>query len=294
MFTCSRFVRIISGFLIVFAVSCKEVKYQGFSSIGNGTFYKLHTIGEGKKKPEKGDFLRMKIRAYNGDSLLSESVFPDQDWFDTISVKDPEYDLLSSALTMLVEGDSATFIFDEKSPFAGYDTLLVPAYQRSPIKLDVKLVSLKEEKIVKKERLLRSLWLKEKRHEEFSLINSFVIDNNITSKADADHFYYIETSPGNGELPRDGQSVTVSYKASFISGKEFYSTFETNDSFEFILGAPGQVLPGMDRGIRKMREGGKARFIVPSHLAFGETGSSTGLVGPFRTLIFDVELIKLK
>ncbi len=294
MFTSGRCARYFTLLLIVLLFSCKEEKYPGYSLLGDGIYYRLHTFGDGKIKPEKGDFLSLKVKCYKGDTLICEELYPDRDGFDTMSVKDVSYDLLSSAITMMEVGDSASFIFDEKSPFTKQDTLVPVSLHENPFRLEVRLVNLKEEKIVRKERLLHSLWVKEKREEELELIRLFITGNNINAVPDSDNFYYIETMAGSGEQPVTGQVTTVSYKASFISGKEFYSTFASNDMFEFILGAPGQLLPGMERGIRKMREGGKARFIVPSHLAFGEAGSSTGLVGPFKTLIFDVELVKLK
>jgi FKBP-type peptidyl-prolyl cis-trans isomerase len=273
---------------------CAGEKYQDFSAIGDGVFYRLHSFGESNRKPEKGDFLHVKLRCYKGDTLIAESIFPDHDGFDTLSIKDPAYDLLSSALIEMEEGDSASIIFDTKSPFDVNDSLIPSELKTVPLRLEIRLVDLKEEKIVKKERLLHSLWIKEKRADELKLIKDFVQENNISAQPDRDNFYFIPVTDGHGESPKPGQLVTINYNASFISGKEFYSTFASNDLFEFVMGAPGQLLPGMERGISKMREGSKARFIVPSHLAFGETGSSTGLVGPFKTLIFDVELVSIK
>ena len=42
-----------------------------------------------------------------------------------------------------------------------------------------------------------------------------------------------------------------------------------------------------------MSEGEKALVILPSDLAFGETGSSTGIIPPFTSLLFEVELKKI-
>ena len=41
-----------------------------------------------------------------------------------------------------------------------------------------------------------------------------------------------------------------------------------------------------------MEEGAKWRLYVPYHLAYGEKGAG-GLIGPYATLIFDVELISV-
>jgi FKBP-type peptidyl-prolyl cis-trans isomerase FkpA len=43
-----------------------------------------------------------------------------------------------------------------------------------------------------------------------------------------------------------------------------------------------------------MKEGERSLFIIPSKLAFGENGSSTGIIPPFTSVIFEVELIEVK
>jgi len=69
--------------------------------------------------------------------------------------------------------------------------------------------------------------------------------------------------------------------------------------FKFKLGK-GDVIPGWDEGFRLMSEGEKAILIVPPHLAYGEQGSGfqkkedTYVVPPNSTLIFEVELLKIK
>ena len=49
----------------------------------------------------------------------------------------------------------------------------------------------------------------------------------------------------------------------------------------------------MEDAIGMMHEGEKALFIMPSELAFGENGSSTGIIPPFTSLIFEVELVAI-
>ena len=42
-----------------------------------------------------------------------------------------------------------------------------------------------------------------------------------------------------------------------------------------------------------MKEGAKYEFFIPSNLAYGSRGAG-GVIGPDETLIFEVELLKVK
>jgi FKBP-type peptidyl-prolyl cis-trans isomerase len=55
----------------------------------------------------------------------------------------------------------------------------------------------------------------------------------------------------------------------------------------------GGVEAGLEDGILLMHEGGRAKFIIPSHLAFGLTGNGNK-IPPKSTLIYDIKLLKIK
>ena len=86
--------------------------------------------------------------------------------------------------------------------------------------------------------------------------------------------------------------MTVNYEGRFLNGRFFDSTVKRNQPFEFVYGTELQVIPGLEDAIGRMREGQRALVILPSDLAWGEKGSSTGIVPPFTTVIYEVELLK--
>ena len=102
--------------------------------------------------------------------------------------------------------------------------------------------------------------------------------------------YYSILKSGIGNSPLKGDNVSVHYKGSLIDGTVFDSSYQRNEPITFSLGI-GQVIAGWDEGIMLLNKGSKARFVIPSNLAYGSQGAG-GIIPPNATLIFEVELIE--
>jgi len=97
---------------------------------------------------------------------------------------------------------------------------------------------------------------------------------------------------GNGTKAEKGKTVSVHYKGQLADGTVFDSSYKRNEPIDFALGV-GQVIPGWDEGVALLKVGDKARFVIPSDLAYGSAGAG-GVIPPDATLIFDVELMNVK
>jgi peptidyl-prolyl cis-trans isomerase A (cyclophilin A) len=97
---------------------------------------------------------------------------------------------------------------------------------------------------------------------------------------------------GDGKKAEAGKTVSVHYEGSLENGKVFDSSYPRKKPIEFRLGQ-GQVIEGWDEGIALLQVGDKARFVIPSDLAYGAAGAG-GVIPPNATLIFDVELMDVK
>ena len=97
---------------------------------------------------------------------------------------------------------------------------------------------------------------------------------------------------GSGAKAQNGQTVSVHYKGQLADGTVFDSSFKRNQPIDFVLGE-GQVIKGWDEGISLLKVGDKARFVIPSNLAYGSAGAG-GVIPPDATLVFDVELVDVK
>jgi FKBP-type peptidyl-prolyl cis-trans isomerase FklB len=94
---------------------------------------------------------------------------------------------------------------------------------------------------------------------------------------------------GKGRIPKKTDTVTVHYRASFIGGQEFDSSYS--------VGKPqttkvGELIPGWAEAVQLMKEGSKWQLFIPPELGYGEQGIA-GFIPPNMALIFDVELIAI-
>lgn len=94
-----------------------------------------------------------------------------------------------------------------------------------------------------------------------------------------------------GKSPAATDVVKVHYAGTLINGTEFDSSIARGEPTEFPL---NRVIAGWTEGVQLMSVGDKYRFFVPPQLAYGESGTPGGPIGPNEALIFEVELLEVK
>lgn len=94
----------------------------------------------------------------------------------------------------------------------------------------------------------------------------------------------------NGDSVKNGDVVIINYKESLLDGKLCYSS-DSLGSKSFKSGQGG-VEKGLEIGIKLMRKGEKARFIMAPFLAYGLIGDEKK-IPPLSIIVYEVELIDI-
>jgi len=267
---------------LVFA-ACGDKKFKGYKKTDSGLYYKITTKNDKGKTPKEGDYLSM-IVSFDAD-FDSTLVFPSREIQDLLSPSAFKGDIFE-AYSLLKEGEEGEFYIKADS-FCIYFMGGLPPTVKPEDLLHFK-IQLKEIKTAEEMAIKQQEYLKEKAEEEMSILEKYLEEQKITEKPTASGMYFIEKVKGKGAKAENGKNVEVHYTGRLLDGRIFDSS-EGKDPHSFQLGA-GQVIKGWDEGIALMREGGKATLIIPSALAYGD---GNGMLPPYATLVFDVELVKV-
>lgn len=286
------FFRIFSFLLLLFLIySCLFLQYKDYKRIQPNVFFKLHHFGEDLQSINEGDLITVNI-SY---STLDDSIF-----FKAkrkLKLIDPGIkNSIYSCFIKLHKGDSASFIFRTSDFFVKNMNMALPSFLKDHkrIRINVSLLDIQTEAEYQAEKEQFITWTKEINKAEQDLINGFLEEKRISVNPTPSGLYFLLLKEGDGRKPVKGDIVKIHYEGRFIDGRFLDSSKEYGDPMEFVFGQELIVIKGMEEAIGMMREGDKALIIVPSDLAFGSSGAGEGIVPPFSSLIYELELIKVK
>lgn len=280
--------------LLIMALSfwmaaCNDSDYEGYDRLENSVHYQWISLGDETQPVKQADYVsfHMQVKNANNEVLAVKKfsrVRPDVKVFPAAFVH--LLDITHQEDSIHVIGNVRDLHLSElmRPELFQSDTQVI----RMSLSITEVLSELQWRELRARERMLNDLELKEQ------LTIKHLLDSlNLTEAEYMDGIYFRSIKEGKGDRPRRGDQVTVQYVGVFADGTPFENTY-SGAPLEYEVGRPDQVLPGFASGIARMRVGGKAMFVIPSQFAFGAKGSSSGIVPPFATLIYQVELVEVR
>ncbi len=274
-----------SNFNLLFA----QIDLSDFEKTESGLYYKFHIKDESGKKAQSGDMITLDIvHKSENDSIYYSS--GDYSYPYSVSMMKSKHNAdFYEALEMMAEGDSATFVFDSEVYYKNtFGTTELPPHitKGSKMLFEIRIVDFKTRSEMAYEQLKM---IEGQIMDEAKAIEKYIQKNNITTDACSSGLYYVEHNEGAGKKAFEGSLVMVKYKAKLLKSGKVFETTDGN-SKELALNQ-GYIMPGLIEGISKMKEGGKATLIIPSHLGYGPSGSQD--VPPNTSLVYEIELVEV-
>ena len=121
-------------------------------------------------------------------------------------------------------------------------------------------------------------------------IEGFLSTKKIKAEKMLEGIFYTIHTEGAGETPRQGEFVKIRYIGKLLNGKVFDQS-PVDEPYVFELGN-GQVIPGWNKAIQKLKIGTKTTLYVPAYLAYGSEGIGN-IIPPNTPLMYDIEVVEV-
>lgn len=299
-------ISMLLGFGMMISCGQKETsKFPGYTMKEDNLYVKFFNDNQEGREIMLGDVITLTMKyTTQDDSVLFESQPgqpPIQIQADSGNYKG---DFLGAFLGMH-EGDSASIIVSADSFF-----IKTAGMPQRPDFIDSAsvlyfTVGIKSVQSMEELQAAKAQESATQQAQESEILQAYLSENGIDATPRPSGLIFIQKKAGTGLQAAAGDEVKVNYEGRLIDGTYFDTSVEevakaqnlyderrTYQPFDFTLGQ-GQVIAGWDEGISMMKAGGKATLIIPSSLAYGANPRPGGIIKPFSTLIFEVELVEV-
>ncbi|MEI6695973.1 MAG: FKBP-type peptidyl-prolyl cis-trans isomerase [Bacteroidota bacterium] len=125
---------------------------------------------------------------------------------------------------------------------------------------------------------------------EIEKIEDYIKRYQWEMKTTASGLKYMVYKQGNGKHPQKNSKIKIKYRCSLLNGVTIYNS--DIDGLKVFFVGKAEVETGLEEGILLLKVGDKAKFIIPSRLAFGLIGDQKKIPKK-ATLVYDVELLEV-
>jgi peptidyl-prolyl cis-trans isomerase A (cyclophilin A) len=102
--------------------------------------------------------------------------------------------------------------------------------------------------------------------------------------------WYQILNRGEGKNPQEGDKIELQYEMMLLDGEKIYSS-EEKGALCFVVEKSGDLI-GLHEAVKMLKEGGNARFIIPSYLGYGTIGDGEE-IGGSTPIVFIVKSLKI-
>lgn len=104
--------------------------------------------------------------------------------------------------------------------------------------------------------------------------------------------YFNDRAETEGNLtPMLTSRCAISYIGRNSRGVAFDSSFTATSRVSYFR--PQETITGWWIALENMRVGDSCRVVLPYNVAYGSSGTTSGAIGPFETLVFDMKLVDI-
>ncbi len=123
------------------------------------------------------------------------------------------------------------------------------------------------------------------------IIENYIERKKLTMTESQTGLWYSVKYEGIGEYLKDFDRIIMHYECSLLDGTICYSSSDLGPK-EVILGKT-DIEPGMNEGLRLLKPGGEALFILPPFLAYGLVGDGKK-IPPRTVIVYSVRIAEEK
>ncbi len=119
-------------------------------------------------------------------------------------------------------------------------------------------------------------------------IQNYIERKHLNMKESASGLWYSITKEGTGKYYQANDSISFNFVCSLLDGTECYNSDKLGPK-DYILGK-SNIEAGLNEGLRLLKPGGEAIFILPPFLAYGLIGDGKSI--PSRaTLVYNIKIL---
>jgi len=123
------------------------------------------------------------------------------------------------------------------------------------------------------------------------IIQNYVERKNLKMTESPTGLWYYVKSEGSGEFFKENDRILMDYECSLLDGTVCYSSSSLGPK-EIVIGRTA-IEAGMNEGLRLLRPGAEAIFILPPFLAYGIVGDGKK-IPPRSIIVYKVRTVKDK